>query len=134
MRDVKALFADYGECHQTLGNKWFHRLGIPLIVLSLLGMAARVPWLAPVLVVAASVYYIVLDRLLGIAMLVVLAILAWIGFLLPFWANGAIFVTGWVFQFIGHAVYEKKQPAFMRNLVHLLVGPLWIVNGVVRRA
>ena len=26
-----------------------------------------------------------------------------------------------------HYVYEKKSPAFYKNLVHLLVGPLWIV-------
>ena len=42
-----------------------------------------------------------------------------------------LFVAGWIFQFIGHGVYEKRQPAFFRNLVHLLIGPLWILNDVV---
>ena len=39
----------------------------------------------------------------------------------------ALFVVGWVFQFIGHAI-EGNQPAFFRNPVYLLIGPLWIVR------
>jgi uncharacterized membrane protein YGL010W len=42
------------------------------------------------------------------------------------WALG-VFVVGWVFQFIGHAI-EGNQPAFFRNPVYLLVGPLWLVR------
>lgn len=37
-----------------------------------------------------------------------------------------IFVLGWVLQFIGHFRYEKKSPAFLSNIRHLLIGPLWI--------
>jgi uncharacterized membrane protein YGL010W len=43
-------------------------------------------------------------------------------------------VVGWILQYLGHYVYEKKSPAFYRNLVHLLVGPLWILAKAVRRA
>lgn len=39
----------------------------------------------------------------------------------------ALFVVGWVFQFIGHAI-EGNQPAFFRNPVYLLIGPLWIAR------
>jgi len=42
MQPITALFADYAAYHQTAGNKTFHRLGIPLIMLSLIGMLARV--------------------------------------------------------------------------------------------
>jgi uncharacterized membrane protein YGL010W len=45
------------------------------------------------------------------------------------YAIGA-FVVGWVFQFIGHA-YEGKAPAFLTNLLHLLVGPLWVASHLV---
>ena len=38
-----------------------------------------------------------------------------IGAALPLWLNGALFVLGWIFQFIGHKVYEHKNPAFFRN-------------------
>jgi uncharacterized membrane protein YGL010W len=37
-----------------------------------------------------------------------------------------IFIVGWIFQGIGHAVYEKKQPSFLSNVRHLLIGPFWL--------
>ncbi|MDP9107285.1 MAG: DUF962 domain-containing protein, partial [Candidatus Eremiobacteraeota bacterium] len=40
------------------------------------------------------------------------------------------FAVGWVFQFVGHA-YEGKAPAFLTNLLHLLVGPLWVASHLV---
>ncbi|HEX7998294.1 MAG TPA: DUF962 domain-containing protein [Pyrinomonadaceae bacterium] len=39
----------------------------------------------------------------------------------------ALFVVGWIFQFIGHAI-EGNQPAFFRNPVYLLIGPMWVVR------
>ena len=42
------------------------------------------------------------------------------------WALG-LFVVGWVFQFVGHAI-EGNQPAFFRNPFYLLVGPWWLVR------
>jgi uncharacterized membrane protein YGL010W len=61
------------------------------------------------------------------------------------WPIGVIaFAVGWVFQGIGHAVYEKNRPAFLRNLVHLMIGPAYLVaealglwpraSGVSRRS
>jgi uncharacterized membrane protein YGL010W len=140
MRAIEDLFADYAAYHQTQGNKWFHRLGIPLIMLTMLGMLAHVSFviaggmridLAMVVIVAATVYYLTLDWRLGIVMLLVSAAFYEIGLLLPLSINVALFVLGWIFQFVGHSVYEKRQPAFLRNFVHLLVGPLWILNDVV---
>ena len=42
------------------------------------------------------------------------------------WA-AALFVVGWILQFIGHAI-EGNQPAFFRNPLYLLVGPLWLAR------
>ncbi|PWK13921.1 Mpo1-like protein [Tumebacillus permanentifrigoris] len=42
----------------------------------------------------------------------------------------ALFVVGWILQFIGHA-FEGNAPSFFRNPVYLLVGPMWIVKRVV---
>ena len=39
----------------------------------------------------------------------------------------ALFIVGWVFQFLGHAV-EGNQPAFFTNPLHLLVGPIWLIR------
>ncbi|HLJ73107.1 MAG TPA: Mpo1-like protein [Thermoanaerobaculia bacterium] len=131
MRDIKSLFADYASHHQTKGNKWFHRFGIPLIMLTLIGMLARVPVAAIALIVVSEIVYAILDWRLAAIMLVVSAAFYFIGAALPFWVNVALFVLGWIFQFVGHSVYEKRQPAFLKNALHLLVGPLWILNDVV---
>lgn len=42
------------------------------------------------------------------------------------WALG-LFIVGWILQFVGHAI-EGNQPAFFRNPIYLLVGPLWLVR------
>lgn len=39
----------------------------------------------------------------------------------------ALFVGGWILQFVGHAI-EGNQPAFFRNPVYLLVGPWWLAR------
>jgi uncharacterized membrane protein YGL010W len=41
------------------------------------------------------------------------------------WALG-FFVVGWLIQFVGHW-YEGKKPAFVDDLVGLLVGPMFVV-------
>jgi uncharacterized membrane protein YGL010W len=37
-----------------------------------------------------------------------------------------MFVVGWVIQFVGHW-YEGKKPAFVDDIVGLLVGPMFVV-------
>lgn len=39
----------------------------------------------------------------------------------------AMFVTGWILQFIGHAI-EGNQPAFFKNPVFLIIGPVWFIR------
>lgn len=140
MQNIADLFADYATYHRTPGNKWFHRFGIPMIMLTLLGMLARVPlfrvdgWAvdaAMVFILAAGIYYLALEWRLGLAMIAVSIAFYLAGAAMPMWLNVAVFVLGWIFQFIGHSVYEKRQPAFMRNMVHLLIGPLWILNDLL---
>ena len=135
MRDIRSLFADYASYHQTRGNKLFHRLGIPLIMLTLIGMLARAGVghvnAAVLLIAVAEVVYFMLEWRLAMAMLVISVAFYFAGWAIPFWINVALFIVGWIFQFIGHSVYEHKSPAFLTNVLHLLVGPLWILNDVV---
>lgn len=136
MRDIRSLFADYAAYHRTPGNKWFHRFGIPMIMLTLLGMLARVPvwqWITAgvLLIVVAEAVYFTLDWRLGALMLIVSAIFYLAGAALPLSVDIAFFIIGWIFQFVGHSVYEHRQPAFLKNVLHLLVGPLWILNDVI---
>ena len=38
-----------------------------------------------------------------------------------------VFISGWIFQFVGHAI-EGNRPAFFRHPLHLLVGPWWLLR------
>jgi uncharacterized membrane protein YGL010W len=140
MQSIETLFADYASYHQTKCNKWFHRLGIPMIMLTLIAMLTwvKLPTVGTVtldaamlLIALSSAYYFVVEWRLAIAMIVVSIIFYFIGAALPMAIAVGLFILGWIFQFIGHKVYEHKNPAFFRNFVHLLVGPLWILNDVI---
>lgn len=140
MQTVEALFADYASYHQTRGNKIFHRLGIPMIMFSLIGMLTYVPLFdigtiridaAMVLIGLSSAYYFIIEWRLGIAMIAVSIVFYFLSAAIPLAINAILFVLGWILQFIGHKVYEHKNPAFFRNFVHLLIGPLWILNDVI---
>ena len=41
----------------------------------------------------------------------------------------AMFVIGWVIQFVGHH-YEGRKPAFVDDVSGLIVGPLFVVAEV----
>jgi uncharacterized membrane protein YGL010W len=140
---LQAHFSDYSSFHRTPGNQACHYVGIPLIVFSVFALLAHVPLFAvgaftvtaaELLLLAATVYYLTLDRALAALMLAASIVLTAAGRAVPVPAAVALFVIGWVFQFVGHYVYEKKSPAFYRNLAHLLVGPLWILAKASGRA
>lgn len=139
MKRVDALLAEYGSYHRVRGNLACHAIGIPLIVFGILCFlhAVRLPirgWTAAEAVVAAAfVFYALLDLPLALVILVPLALLDLAARFPGSWKAGVVaFVTGWVFQGIGHARYEGNSPAFVRNLLHLMIGPLFLVNEIVR--
>ena len=133
MPDLGALFADYGASHSTRGNLRCHAAGITLIVFGILCLLARIPivgvWTASeVLVALAFLFYAVLDLPIALAMLAYAGILDVAARLADSGKLGlAAFAAGWVLQGVGHAVYEKNRPAFLRHLVHLMVGPAYLV-------
>jgi uncharacterized membrane protein YGL010W len=137
MKRVDDLLADYGAHHRTRGNLVCHVFGVTLIVFGLLSMLAELrvgPLTAGEILIAAVVlYYATLDLPLSGAMLAAFAVLDLAARAVGDWRVGlAAFVVGWVFQAVGHAVYEKNRPAFFKNLQHLLVGPMFLVNELLR--
>lgn len=141
---LAALFDDYSSHHQTWGNKVTHYIGIPMIMLTLLGMLSQLVVGdgftgsdlirldgGTILWILAVIWYLSLDWRLALPFGMVA-----LGFYLgsrhiPMEINIAGFIIGWIVQFIGHGVYEKKRPAFLDNLRHLLIGPFWIFARVV---
>jgi uncharacterized membrane protein YGL010W len=133
------LFDEYGGYHRDRRNLICHEIGIPLIVLGIIALLRAVTFggssfsLAAIAIVATSVYYLSLGREVRSAAGVAIAGMIVLYFIAAYmswpYAVGA-FVVGWVFQFVGHA-YEGKSPAFLTNLLHLLVGPLWVAGHLV---
>jgi uncharacterized membrane protein YGL010W len=136
---TQELFDEYVSSHQHPTNRLTHKIAIPLIVLHIVAMldwvsVVSVPFmpggtvtLAHVAWTLASIWYLRTDAKLGAIVSVAAALCIPLGRMLPVWTVVAIAVFGWLVQLAGHAVWEKKSPSFLTNLVHALVGPLFFV-------
>jgi uncharacterized membrane protein YGL010W len=115
-----------------------------MIAISLFGLLAMIPLggggaassilrldLGVLLWLVALLYYLTLDWKLAVPFGLLAAGLYFLGRATPLAWLWAIFVLGWIFQGIGHYRYEKKSPAFFKNLEHLLIGPLWIFARMI---
>jgi len=136
MKPIEEQMATYAAYHQDARNKATHFIGVPIIVLSLFIPLA---WLrigdvsaAMVLAGVLIVYYLMLEAWLGIAMLVVFGVLAWVGQQLAMmgaatgWTWFAVlFIGGWILQLVGH-VYEGRRPALTDNLFQIFVAPIFL--------
>ncbi len=136
---VLALFDDYFSSHQHPVNRLTHKVAIPLIVLHIVAMLDWVRLLAvpaipggvltlgQVAWALATVWYLRADLKLGVLVSAGMLLCFPLGRLMPVWSVVAIATVGWLVQLAGHVVWEKKQPSFLTNLVHALVGPMFFV-------
>ncbi len=134
-------FIDYENDHQIFGNKITHYFGIPLIVVSLFNLFSHWIFLgewgyfridaAVVLILMSLVSYFFMDWKIAIPFSFVLSGFYFLGRVLCHQVAWAFFFAGWILQGIGHAFYEKKSPTFLKNWIHLLIGPLWIFARAV---
>ncbi|APA88014.1 DUF962 domain-containing protein [Paraburkholderia sprentiae WSM5005] len=144
MRTLTQQLTQYAAYHRDRRNIATHFVGIPMIVLALAVLLSRPSLgagmfpitLSPawLLFVAATVYYLALDVPLGAAMACVSALCVgfgeWIAAqaTLVWLATGiGLFVVGWAFQFVGHVAYEHRKPAFVDDVIGLLIGPLFVL-------
>jgi uncharacterized membrane protein YGL010W len=142
MRHAVDLLSQYAEYHRDRRNITSHFVGVPMIVFGvgvllarpafgLGGWALSPAWIAFAL---SAAWYLTRGNFsLGVVtsacvgVLILLAhqvaygsIAAWLA-----WGVGMFFV-GWVIQFIGHW-YEGRKPAFVDDIIGLLVGPMFVV-------
>lgn len=123
------LFAEYGSYHADRRNRACHAVGIPLIVLGIMGLGRLVALgpvdLAVLAAIGVLVYYAAIDLRGALLSAVIFAILYAVAIRLPWEVSLAAFVLGWVFQLVGHR-FEGTKPKFLENLVYLVIGPLYI--------
>jgi uncharacterized membrane protein YGL010W len=141
MRTLNEQLATYAGYHRDRRNIGVHFVGIPMITLAVAVLLSRPSWtvgglpvsLALLLALGAVVFYLQLDWRYGLTMAVLMGLNVWIGAQLAsgstaLWLGSGLglFVVGWVFQLVGH-VWEGRKPAFVDDLIGLLIGPLFIV-------
>ncbi len=136
-RKVDHLLAHYGESHRHPTNELIHVIAIPAIMLSIVGLLfALHPWAAYAFVAASLVYYALLRSPLFLLVMALWTVLLLVVVramgpaVLP--ASVAIFVIGWIFQFIGHKI-EGKKPSFFEDIQYLWVGPLFVAALGLRK-
>lgn len=131
----------YAKYHRDPRNILTHIFGVPIIVFSVIVLLSR-PTLfvvegfaiTPAVIgfVLSMAFYLRLNLVFGLIMAVFMgtglyfaATIAQLS-LTTWLATGiALFVGGWIIQFVGHH-YEGKKPAFVDDLVGLLIGPLFV--------
>ena len=140
MKPLEEQMAFYAAYHRDGRNKATHYVGVPMIMLSLFvplawirvdvgGMTVSA---AMVLAAAVLVYYFLLDKTLGLAMLAVSALLVWLGHRIAAHGSAAgwtwfalLFIGGWILQLVGHA-FEGRRPALVDNLFQIFVAPVFL--------
>ncbi|WP_396442091.1 DUF962 domain-containing protein [Limnohabitans sp.] len=151
-RPATLLMVQYAHYHRDRRNIATHLVGIPLISLSIGVLLLSPAWsvagqtltLAWAMWALTSLWYLSRgDLLLGLATSVVNGALIAAAHEVPplaqalglaVWQAGlGLFLIGWVLQFIGH-YFEGRKPAFVDDLVGLLVGPMFVVGEVLMSA
>ncbi len=155
-RSAPELMVQYAQYHRDRRNIATHLVGIPLIVLSIgmllswvtFDIAGYAVSLAAMLWALSSLWYLTRGNvLLGLATSMVNVALFALAhtpeaaqgwglseLYAATWFPGLIvFVIGWIIQFVGH-IFEGRKPAFVDDLVGLLVGPMFVVGEVLMMA
>lgn len=146
MSKINSLLSEYGESHQNRTNVIIHKIFVPLIMASVVGILYAIPspnflsswggnW-ALLVVLGTLAYYASLSIKYFIYMIPIIGGMYYIVAKLALSTNILtlsliVFVVSWIFQFVGHKI-EGKKPSFLKDLLFLLVGPLWVAKSLFR--
>jgi len=144
---LQHYFEEYQSFHQNPTNRMLHWVGVPLLILGLLGLLSFLQFGPPflgnlmawdaglILCMVSVLFYFWVNWPLGLPFSLV-----FIGFyicgkqlmLAHAWPLlGGLFLAGWILQIVGHSQFEKRAPAFLKSGEHILIGPLWIFAQLI---
>ena len=148
MRDANWYLEKYGESHRNPTNVLIHKIFVPLIMFSVIGLLWAIPvpdvlkeiplaYFGMVLVSISLIFYLTMGLKIFIGMVLVVAPIVYGNVLVENYAYQlqlmiGIFVFSWIMQFIGHKI-EGKKPSFLEDLLFLLVGPVWVFYPIYKR-
>lgn len=143
MRSFENWMDEYALSHQHPTNQIIHKICVPLIMFSVIGLIWMIPfpaffpsasylnW-ATLFVLGCLLFYLRLNFVISVGMLIFTGIMIFIcqklydlGWLLQ--VSIVTFIISWIFQFYGHKL-EGKKPSFLKDLAFLLIGPLWVLR------
>lgn len=144
MSQLKSMLDEYAQSHQNSFNQKIHKVCVPAIMVSIVGLLWAIPssymgeyinW-GTILVLSAMVYYFILSKKYFLIMIPVVALMYYINYLLaqtPYLLSVSVvvFIISWAFQFWGHKI-EGQKPSFLKDLLFLLIGPLWVVKALFK--
>ena len=146
MRTAEEQLSNYKSVHFNKRNIITHFIGIPLIIWAITVLLSLNTFTieltnsnisftpAIIFFTITLLYYVKLHLKLALGMLVYVAINLYLASLVSAMENAitiaiVVFVVGWVLQFIGH-IFEKAKPAFLDDLMGLVIGPLFLMAEV----
>ena len=145
MKNFVEHLSTYAEYHRDSRNILTHLVGVPVIVFAVIVLLSRPTIdiagaaLTPAMIgyVAAVLFYLKLNIIFGLLMAILMAVgiyaansIAAASTMVWLISGVGLFVGGWIVQFIGH-YYEGKKPAFVDDLVGLLIGPLFVTAEIL---
>jgi uncharacterized membrane protein YGL010W len=145
MKNFIEHMSTYAEYHRDTRNIMTHLVGVPAIVFAVIVLLSR-----PIFEVAgysvnpamiaylvSLVFYFRLNFVFGFMMAVLMGLgiigamkIAMMSTTIWLSVGAGMFVVGWIIQFVGHH-FEGKKPAFVDDLVGLLIGPLFVLAEVL---
>jgi uncharacterized membrane protein YGL010W len=148
MSKLNELAGSYGSYHQSKANQIMHMIGIPLIIASLFIMSnwftvsflthghVELSWL---LIALFAIYYLQIDTKAALVMTAIYIVFNCIMIAICFTLTSkiqiilaiALFIIGWVLNFIGHGI-EGKKPAFLDNILQTLIAPIFITDEILK--
>jgi len=145
MTNLNQLLDEYSDSHQNKKNQVIHKICVPLIEWSLLGILWTIPsfkymyalnW-SSLFILLSLTYYstfknikvIIMSSLLLIPFFIFIAFVPSQKILL---ISSIVFVLAWIGQFIGHKI-EGQKPSFFKDLFFLLIGPLWVIESFLNQ-
>ena len=148
MRSFEQWMSEYGVSHQNPLNKKIHKVCVPVIMLSIIGLFwsitipsffTTIPYLnwATLFIAGCLIFYASLNLKMFLGMLIQTILMIYLT--IQFEKTGSLlsisiilFIIAWIFQFYGHKI-EGKKPSFMQDLAFLLIGPLWVQKAIFEK-
>lgn len=146
MKSIEEQLSQYKSVHFNKNNIKTHFVGVPLIIWSVTLLLSLKTFMfsfsgvefsytpAYVFFTVTIIYYFLLHTKLAVAMVPYAILNVYLANLVSpheqaLYIAIAVFVIGWIIQFIGHH-FEKAKPAFIDDLGQFLIAPLFLMAEI----